>query len=75
MFIKPNIVFWTKAVPFPKWGARGLSFRKYDLTVCAYCAGLTRLMLMAIARAWNRTPSTMWKCSRGRSCRHRRGEK
>ncbi|MDM8535897.1 DUF362 domain-containing protein [Desulfobacterales bacterium HSG17] len=21
VFIKPNIVFWTKAVPFPKWGA------------------------------------------------------
>ena len=20
VFIKPNIVFWTKAVPFPKWG-------------------------------------------------------
>jgi len=20
VFLKPNIVFWTKAVPFPKWG-------------------------------------------------------
>ena len=20
VFIKPNIVFWTRAVPFPKWG-------------------------------------------------------
>ena len=20
VFVKPNIVFWTKAVPFPKWG-------------------------------------------------------
>ena len=20
VFIKPNIVFWTKSVPFPKWG-------------------------------------------------------
>jgi hypothetical protein len=20
VFVKPNIVFWTRAVPFPKWG-------------------------------------------------------
>jgi len=39
-----------------KWGIEGLSFRKYDETVCTYCAGLTRVMLMAIARAWKRAP-------------------
>ncbi|MBN1103368.1 MAG: DUF362 domain-containing protein [Deltaproteobacteria bacterium] len=39
-----------------RWGIKGMSFRKYDLTVCTYCAGLVRVMLMAIARAWKGTP-------------------
>lgn len=39
-----------------KRGIRGISYRKYDLTTCTYCAGLTRVMLLAIARAWKGTP-------------------
>ena len=39
-----------------KRGIRGVSYPKYDLTICTYCAGLTRVMLIAIARAWKGTP-------------------
>jgi len=39
-----------------KMGIKGVSYPKYDLTICTYCAGLTRVMLMAIARAWKGTP-------------------
>ncbi len=39
-----------------KMGIKGVSYPKYDLTICTYCAGLTRVMLMAIARAWKGIP-------------------
>lgn len=32
---------------------QGLSYRKYDLTICTYCSSLTRVILMGIAKAWN----------------------
>jgi len=46
----------TLPVAMEKMGITGVSCRKYDLTVCTYCAGLTRVMLMAIARAWKGDP-------------------
>jgi Ni,Fe-hydrogenase III small subunit len=39
-----------------KMGIKGLSYPKYDWTICTYCAGLTRVMLIALARAWKGTP-------------------
>jgi Ni,Fe-hydrogenase III small subunit len=39
-----------------KRGIKGVSYPKYDLTICTYCAGLTRVMLIAIARAWKGAP-------------------
>src|SRR4030043_376065 len=33
VFIKPNIVFWTKAVPFPKWGVVTTSRVVEDMVV------------------------------------------
>ena len=33
MFIKPNIVFWTRAVPFPKWGVITTSRVVEDIVV------------------------------------------
>jgi uncharacterized protein (DUF362 family) len=39
-----------------KMGIRGLSYHKYDLTICTYCSSLNRLMLMAIAKAWKGEP-------------------
>jgi len=46
----------TLPLAMEKMGIKGLSYRKYDLTICTYCAGLTRVMLMAIARAWKGEP-------------------
>jgi uncharacterized protein (DUF362 family) len=42
----------TLPLPMEKMGIKGLSYPKYDLSLCTYCAGLTRIVLMAIASAW-----------------------
>jgi len=42
--------------PMEKRGIKGLSFRKYDLSLCTYCAGLTGVILTAIAYAWQGEP-------------------
>ena len=39
-----------------KLGVQGLSFRKYDSTICTYCSGFTTVILMAIAHAWRGKP-------------------
>jgi uncharacterized protein (DUF362 family) len=48
----------TDALPafMEKIDIRGLSYRKYDLTICTYCSNLNRLILMAIAKAWRGEP-------------------
>jgi uncharacterized protein (DUF362 family) len=46
----------TLPLPMVKMGIQGLSYKKYDLTMCTYCSGLTRVILMAIAQAWKGTP-------------------
>ncbi len=45
-------------LPFPmkRMGIKGLSFRKYDLTLCTYCSFLNGQILMEIARAWKGQP-------------------
>lgn len=35
-----------------KMGIRGVSYRKYDETLCTYCSFMNGLVLTAIARAW-----------------------
>jgi uncharacterized protein (DUF362 family) len=42
--------------PLEKMGVKGLSFRKYDQTICTYCSGLSSVVLMAIANAWRGEP-------------------
>jgi uncharacterized protein (DUF362 family) len=37
-------------------GIKGLSYPKYDLSLCTYCAGLTGVVLTAIAFAWQGEP-------------------
>ncbi len=39
-------------VPMKKMGIQGLSYKKYDLTMCTYCSALTGVVLMSIAYAW-----------------------
>jgi len=42
--------------PMEKMGIKGLSYRKYDDTICTYCSGLSSVILMAIAHAWRGEP-------------------
>ncbi|MCF8079168.1 MAG: DUF362 domain-containing protein [Desulfobacterales bacterium] len=42
--------------PMAKMGVEGLSYRKYDLTLCTYCAGINGAVLAAIAAAWSGKP-------------------
>jgi uncharacterized protein (DUF362 family) len=46
----------TLPLPISKMGITGLSYYKYDLSLCTYCSGLTRTVLYAIARAWRGEP-------------------
>jgi hypothetical protein len=39
-----------------KMGIRGLSYRKYDLTLCTYCSAMNAVVLAAIAGAWKGEP-------------------
>jgi uncharacterized protein (DUF362 family) len=42
--------------PLEKIGIKGLSYPKYDDTICTYCSGFTTVILMAIANAWRGEP-------------------
>ena len=39
-------------VPLAKQGIRGVSYPKYDLSMCTYCSGINGLVLTAIRHAW-----------------------
>ncbi|RLF32062.1 MAG: DUF362 domain-containing protein, partial [Thermoplasmata archaeon] len=39
-------------LPLHRMGIKGLSYPKYDLTMCTYCSGINGVVLYAIARAW-----------------------
>jgi uncharacterized protein (DUF362 family) len=39
-----------------KMGVKGLSYPKYDLTMCTYCSALNGIILTAIAQAWRGEP-------------------
>jgi uncharacterized protein (DUF362 family) len=42
--------------PMEKMGIKGLSYPKYDLSMCTYCSILTGVVLTAIALAWKGEP-------------------
>lgn len=42
--------------PMEKMGIQGLSYYKFDLSMCTYCSGLTGAVLTAIAMAWKGQP-------------------
>ena len=42
--------------PLEKLGVKGLSYPKYDDTICTYCSGFTTVILRAIANAWRGEP-------------------
>ena len=39
-----------------KMGIKGLSYRKYDLTMCTYCSGMNGVVLAAVGLAWKGEP-------------------
>ncbi len=43
-------------LPLERMGIEGLSYPKYDLTLCTYCSGINGVVLYAIARAWKGQP-------------------
>jgi uncharacterized protein (DUF362 family) len=46
----------TLPLPMEKMGIKGLSYRKYDLTLCTYCSSVNGVVLAAVAGAWKGTP-------------------
>ncbi len=48
----------SQALPLPmkRMGIEGLSYRKYDLSMCTYCSLLNGMLLTAIAKAWEGKP-------------------
>ena len=42
--------------PMAKMGIEGVSYYKYDLSMCTYCSGITGAVLTAIAMAWKGHP-------------------
>ena len=43
-------------LPMKRMGIRGISYRKYDLTMCTYCSFLNGPILTGIAQAWEGEP-------------------
>jgi hypothetical protein len=43
-------------MPMEKMGIEGLSYRKYDLSLCTYCSSLNGVILSAIAQGWEGEP-------------------
>ena len=46
----------TLPLPMEKMGIKGLTYHKYDFTMCSYCTAPNGIILNAIARAWNGIP-------------------
>lgn len=46
---------WMPA-PLAKQGIQGVSYRKYDLSMCTYCSAINGLILTAIRYAWQGKP-------------------
>jgi len=46
----------TLPLPMARMKIQGLSYRKYDLSLCTYCSHINGAVLTAVARAWDGTP-------------------
>ncbi len=61
--------------PMDKMGIQGLSYYKYDLSLCTYCSGMTSAILAAIARAWKGEPWDNVEILSGKVMKPERGKK
>lgn len=58
-----------------KIGIKGLSYRKYDQTICTYCSGLNTLIIVAIVNAWRGEPWDEIEILTGKTMKPTRGKK
>ncbi len=65
----------TLPVKMEKMGVRGLSYRKYDNTMCTYCSGITGAVITAIALAWKGEPWDNVEVLTGKSMKPEPGKK
>jgi hypothetical protein len=65
----------TLPVPLAKQGIEGIFYRKYDSTMCTYCAGLNGLVLSAIRFAWKGIPWDDVEVLTGKIMKHEKGKK
>jgi uncharacterized protein (DUF362 family) len=62
-------------LPLAKMGMKGLSYRKYDLSMCTYCSGVNGLILTAIRYAWKGEPWDGVEVLTGKSMKPTKGIK
>ncbi len=62
-------------IPMKRMGIQGLSFRKYDLSMCTYCSLLNGMILTAIAQAWEGNPWDDVEVLTGKSMKPTPGKK
>ena len=58
-----------------KMGIKGLSYPKYDLSICTYCSGMTGLILSAIVMTWRGEPWDDVEVLTGKVMKPTRGKK
>jgi len=62
-------------LPMKRMGIRGISYRKYDLTMCTYCSYLNGMLLYEIAQAWEGRPWEGIEVLTGKSMKPTPGKK
>jgi uncharacterized protein (DUF362 family) len=62
-------------VALAKDGIKGLTYHKYDLSMCTYCSGVNGLMLTAIRSAWKGQPWDEIEVLTGKMMKPTKGKK
>jgi uncharacterized protein (DUF362 family) len=62
-------------VALAKDGIKGLTYHKYDLSMCTYCSGINGLMLTAIRNAWKGQPWDEIEVLTGKMMKPTKGKK
>jgi uncharacterized protein (DUF362 family) len=65
----------TMPAALAKDGIKGLTYHKYDLSMCTYCSGVNGLMLTAIRNAWKGQPWDEIEVLTGKMMRPTAGKK
>jgi uncharacterized protein (DUF362 family) len=65
----------TLPAPMEKMGIQGLSYRKYDLSLCTYCVPINGLTIWSIAKAWKGQPWDDVEILTGKTMKPTQGKK